>query len=100
MYRIYTKKMLGDVQTPVSIYLKIRDLYPQSALLESSDYYGGENSFSFIAFCPLASFSVEGDTILKKYSQVNLEAVKIKDKNSVPDEFNSFLKCFKLQYMG
>lgn len=56
MFTVYTKKMLGDIQTPVSIYLKIRDLYPQSALLESSDYHGGDNSYSFIAFCPLASF--------------------------------------------
>ena len=37
MFTVYTKKMLGDIQTPVSIYLKIRDLYPQSALLESSE---------------------------------------------------------------
>ena len=56
MFKVFTKKMLGDIQTPVSIYLRVRDLYSQSALLESSDYHGGENSFSFIAFNPLASF--------------------------------------------
>ena len=63
MFTVYTKKMLGDIQTPVSIYLRIRDLYSQSALLESSDYHGGENSFSFIAFSPLASFEVADKTI-------------------------------------
>ena len=43
------------MHTPVSIYLKVRDMYPQSALMESSDYHAGENSLSFIALCPLAS---------------------------------------------
>ena len=56
MYRFTTatKKLLGDLHTPVSLYLKLRDVYPQSALLESSDYHGGENSLSFIAFRPVA----------------------------------------------
>jgi len=46
---------VGDLHTPVSIYLKVRDSYPESALLESSDYHGNENSLSYIALCPLAS---------------------------------------------
>ena len=54
-YTTRSKKVLGDLHTPVSIYLKVRDIYPQSALMESSDYHVGENSLSFIALCPLAS---------------------------------------------
>ena len=38
---------------PSAFYLKVRDMYPQSALMESSDYHAGENSLSFIALCPL-----------------------------------------------
>ena len=46
---IYTTKhktMLGDLHTPVSTYLKVRDIFPQSALMESSDYHGSENNRS------------------------------------------------------
>ena len=46
--------VLGDLHTPVSIYLKVRDMYPQSVLMESSDFHAGENSMSYIALCPLA----------------------------------------------
>ena len=53
-YTTHSKQVLGDMHTPVSIYLKVRDMYPQSALMESSDYHAGENSLSFIALCPLA----------------------------------------------
>ncbi|MDL2262939.1 anthranilate synthase component I family protein, partial [Bacteroidales bacterium OttesenSCG-928-I21] len=59
----YSKKMPADLQTPVGIYLKIRDLDTQSVLLESSDYHGGENSFSYIGFCPVGSFSVNNSMI-------------------------------------
>ena len=45
-YTAHSKQVLGDMHTPVSIYLKVRDMYPQSALMESSDYHAGENSHS------------------------------------------------------
>ena len=54
-YKTISKKVLGDLHTPVSIYLKVRDMYAQSALMESSDYHANENSLSFIALCPLDS---------------------------------------------
>ena len=47
-YNTVSKKILGDLNTPVSAYMKIRDDYPMSALMECSDYHGGENSRSFI----------------------------------------------------
>ncbi|MDR2495763.1 MAG: anthranilate synthase component I family protein [Tannerellaceae bacterium] len=58
VYRLSTRKALGDLNTPVSIYLKVRDIYPQSVLLESSDFYGTDNSRSYIALCPIANISV------------------------------------------
>ena len=60
-YTAHSKQVLGDMHTPVSIYLKVRDMYPQSALMESSDYHAGENSLSFIALCPLASIGVRSE---------------------------------------
>ena len=44
-YTTHSKQVLGDMHTPVSIYLKVRDMYPQSALMESSDYHAGEKLF-------------------------------------------------------
>jgi len=57
--RIVSRSILADIITPVSIYLKIRDIYPNSLLLESSDYHSKENSYSFICMDPLAEFKVE-----------------------------------------
>jgi anthranilate synthase component 1 len=60
-YRVVSrhKRMLADIITPVSIYLRVRDRFLNSILLESSDYHGNENSFSYIAFDPVARFSYE-----------------------------------------
>lgn len=62
--KIYTEVItqLGDLVTPVSVYLKIREQYPISALLESSDYQGKENSYSFIGIAPFDSFEASGDS--------------------------------------
>ena len=64
MYKYHTasKTILGDLNTPVSTYLKVRDAYPQSVLMESSDYHGGENSKSFIGLHPIAQVSIEHGT--------------------------------------
>ncbi len=61
MYRVVSrhKRMLADIITPVSIYLRIRDRFLNSILLESSDYHGNDNSFSYIAFDPVARFSYD-----------------------------------------
>ena len=61
----------ADMETPVGIYLKIRDLYPMSALLESSDYHTSQNSVSYIGVCPIASFSVADETITATYPDGN-----------------------------
>lgn len=53
----------SDLETPVGIYLKVRDLYPQSALLESSDYHASQNSVSFIGVEPIGHFKVMGEKI-------------------------------------
>ena len=58
-YQTVSRTMLGDLHTPVSTYLKVRDIFPQSALMESSDYHGSENNRSFIGLCPVASVSID-----------------------------------------
>lgn len=62
-----TRRILGDLLTPVSVYLRLRDLYPQSALMESSDYHSHENARSFIALCPLADISIAHGVVSANY---------------------------------
>ena len=57
-YLTASRKVAGDLLTPVTAYLNVRDLYSQSALMESSDYHGVENSKSFIAINPIATVSI------------------------------------------
>ena len=57
-YTTSSKTILADLYTPVGIYMRLRDLYPQSALMESSDYHEQSNSRSFIGICPLASVAI------------------------------------------
>lgn len=70
-YRIktITRILPADLQTPVGIYLKVRDLFPQSALLESSDYHTTQNSFSFIGVEPMADFSANEGTDRTSFSR-------------------------------
>ena len=65
--KTYHEKTLADTITPVSIYLKIRDKFPNSILLESSDYHANDNSFSYICCNPIASIKVEDETISTNY---------------------------------
>ena len=65
--KTYSRKILADTITPVSVYLKVRDRFPASILLESSDYHANDNSFSYICCNPIAWISVEQNTIRRVY---------------------------------
>ena len=97
-YKLHTnsKKLLADTFTPVSVYLKIRDKFPNSLLLESSDYHANDNSFSFICFNPIANFSVENNIITKHYPDDSIEKIEVIKKNVV-EELSQFSKQFKTE---
>ena len=57
-YTTTSKNILADLYTPVGVYMRLRDLYPQSALMESSDYHEKDNSRSFIGIEPMASVAI------------------------------------------
>ena len=91
----YYKKILADTITPVSIYLKIRDKYPNSILLESSDYHANDNSFSYICFNPIATFKVENDYITQTYPDKSTKNNHAKNI-SVSQEIHKFTQRFKI----
>lgn len=97
-FNLYThyKKILADTITPVSIYLKIRDNFPNSILLESSDYHANSNSFSYICFNPIASIKVENETILQTFPDGSSTSLNISESTDVTDEINKFTKKFKV----
>ena len=57
-YKTFSRTILADLYTPVGVYMRLRDIYPQSALMESSDYHDASNSSSFIGVCPLGSVAI------------------------------------------
>ena len=57
-YTTSSKTILADLYTPVGVYMRLRDLFPQSALMESSDYHDANNSHSFIGINPIASVAI------------------------------------------
>ncbi|MFL2582473.1 MAG: anthranilate synthase component I family protein [Flavobacteriales bacterium] len=93
------KKMLADTITPVSIYLNIRNKYKKSFLLESSDYHGNEDSYSFICFNPVASFKVEDEKIFIVYPNGDFET-KSAAENDVVEELNVFAGLFESEELG
>jgi anthranilate synthase component 1 len=88
----------ADVHTPVSIYLKIRDLFPESALLESADFHGNENSVSFIGVQPMARFEVRDGTIRMDYPDGSSERRSIQP--SVVDALDGFIHSFEVVNEG
>lgn len=57
-YRAESRTVLADLFTPVGVYMRLRDIYPQSALMESSDYHDSGNSRSFICVNPVGSVAI------------------------------------------
>ncbi|WP_292009780.1 anthranilate synthase component I family protein [Chryseobacterium sp.] len=89
-----SKKTLGDLQTPMNIYLQIRDKFRDTVLLESSDSKHIDNNFSFIAINAIAGIEVK-----------NLEEFEVKFPNEepikqsigeqkIPDLLQQFSKAF------
>ncbi|MBQ1677764.1 MAG: anthranilate synthase component I family protein [Bacteroidaceae bacterium] len=98
MYKYHTasKTILGDLNTPVSTYLKVRDAYPQSVLMESSDYHGGENSKSFIGLHPIAQVSIEHGTGKTKFPDGTQTEHKIDENYGSAQVINEFLDAFEI----
>ncbi|MFV0249313.1 MAG: anthranilate synthase component I family protein [Tenacibaculum sp.] len=81
-------KQLADTVTPVGLYLRLRDKYPNTILLESSDYHSKEESFSFICIEPLVGIKADKDkfSVIFKGREVSVNTI---DKN-----FNTLFKQF------
>ena len=94
--RIVQRKILADIITPVSIYLKVRDVYPNSLLLESSDYHSKENSFSFICMDPVAEFLVHHNQVQISLPGQEPRVEQLSPELGVVEHLDSFKNAFEI----
>lgn len=108
-YTTQTRKILADLYTPVGVYMRLRDIYPQSALMESSDYHGTENSRSFIGVHPIASIAVGHGVVTATYPDGRVEEKDLpafgegkgeKCKLAISKAFNDFIQAFHVEGEG
>ncbi len=99
MYTIttFSKRLLADTLTPVNIYLKLRDVYAGSILLESSDYHGHENSLSFICCQPIASFQVQSGKAEFCYPDGSVKQQDVNAQGKATQLLENFRKSFDLK---
>ena len=96
-YTTTYKTLLGDLHTPVTTYLKVRDLFPQSVLMESSDYHGVENKRSFIGLNPIASISISHGKATAKFPDGIQETKDINEQYRVEQVISDFLTRFRVE---
>lgn len=94
------KRMLADIITPVSIYLRVRDRFLNSILLESSDYHGNENSFSYVCFDPIARFEYTKGTLSIKLpdKEPQLQRVQEQEVLAALQQFKDSFNHEKLNF--
>ncbi|HEU5291381.1 MAG TPA: hypothetical protein VFU05_12105 [Cyclobacteriaceae bacterium] len=95
-YKIYSKskKLLADTLTPVNIYLKLRDVFAGSILLESSDYHGHENSLSIICCDPIASFKLKDSVAESRFPDGGIFIDEI-NPGELVDKLDAFRNSFQ-----
>ncbi len=96
----YHKKILADTITPVSVYLKIRDQYPNSILLESSDYHASDNSFSYICCNPIASIKVQDEEITTRLPDGSSRRSAVGSSTDVSRIIHDFSRQFETEANG
>jgi anthranilate synthase component I len=97
MFKIQTitKRLLADTFTPVSIYLKIRDQYSESVLLESTDFRSVENCYSFVGIDPIARFVAQGNDVTETLIDGS-KKTKTVANNKVLPMFKKFMTQFEV----
>lgn len=99
-YNSFSNTIIADMHTPVEVYLKLRDLSPQSVLMECSDYHDAANSHSFIAFNPIGHVSVAHGVAELLLPTGEVERKNIDDTFRCEDAFGRFLSQIEITGEG
>lgn len=87
--------MLADVYTPVGIYMRLRDSFRDTILLESSDNHRPENSYSFICVNAIAGIEVISDTHVEyRLPGDKPRQIQLGQTETIPGVLNNFLNNF------
>jgi len=74
--------MPADLYTPVGIYLRLRDKFRDTILLESADHHSAENSFSFIGINAIGGIEIKtGNEVEYKYPLQKEVKLSLSDSN-------------------
>src|SRR5947199_5161763 len=91
------RKMLADVYTPVGIYLRLRDRFRDTVLLESTDHHAAENSYSFICINAIAGIEItNANSIEFKLPNQQPERVIMENASKVPGLLFDFMQRFEI----
>ena len=91
------KKLLADIFTPVGIYLRLRDRFRDTILLESTDFHAGENSYSFIGINAIAGVEVANlSEIEYKLPGQKEEKLHLKNVSEAPEVIWNFMQRFSV----
>ncbi|HYH55157.1 MAG TPA: anthranilate synthase component I family protein, partial [Anseongella sp.] len=93
------RTLLADTATPVNIYLRVRDEFPNSILLESSDYHVRGNSMSFICCDPIAHIKIEKGVLEEQFPDGSRNSYKC-DEVDIPEKISNFSNAFRLEANG
>ncbi len=93
-FKTNTRSLLADTLSPVNIYLKLRDVYAGSFLLESSDYHGNENALSIICCQAIAEFKLQHDELSIQYPQLQKQRSKLDKGEDVVQKLQAFMDAF------
>ena len=88
---------IADIVTPVSLYLRLRDIYPNTLLLESSDYHGNQNSMSYICFQPEAEIMVHDGKLTQNRPGSVVQSYDLDNYQKVPSLLDEFINSFEVK---
>ena len=96
-YTTASRTLLADLYTPVGIYMRLRDIYPQSALMESSDYHDSNNSHSFIGINPIASVAISHGEAICNFPNGETIRHEVNKDYKADKAINAFISRFKVE---
>src|SRR5580692_3416980 len=96
--KTYCKQLLSDIYTPVGIYLRLRDRFRDTILLESTDYHLAENSYSYIGINAIAGIEItDAKNIEFKIPNQHPEKIAITLSAEVPGLLWEFMQRFDVE---
>lgn len=91
------KKLLADVYTPVGIYLRLRDRFRDTILLESTDFHAGDNSYSIIGINAIAGIEIINKAVVEcKFPGQQPEKIVLAKDSILPNIVWDFMKRFEI----